>query len=350
MEKFSKKLRRFVASAAVLALCGAMLSASAAYRPECLVPVGRTAGIKLFAGGVAVRSVEEVETETGKASPARDGGVRAGDLILAVNGKDVEVIPELTGELNACGGECVRLTVLREGREIFLDVTPAKCTDGSWRIGASVRDSMAGIGTLTFYDPEAEVFGALGHGIAENDSYGLFPVAKGCLVPSAVTGVKKGVAGVPGELIGQFRADEDCGSVTANTGCGLFGTLSPGELCPEALSGAAVPVGYGEIQTGKATILSNISMGEVREFSVEIVKIVSKDRTTKNFRIRITDPVLLEATGGIVQGMSGSPVIQNGRLVGAVTHVCVNEPTEGYGIFIENMLSACDVAVRDAVA
>ena len=310
-----------------------------------LVPVGRTAGIKIYADGAIITDFSEVQTENGMISPARDAGLQVGDVITHVNGKAVASSEELIAAVNSASG-AVDLTVLRGGQTIRCRMTPCKELGGSkMRIGAFVRDSVAGIGTITFYDPVTGVFGALGHGISESETGALMPLGSGCLIPSTVTGVHRGEHGAPGELVGSFDLSRDSGRLHNNLDTWLFGVLGAGELYPDLLSAEAVPVAKaGEVKVGKAEILANVSGSTVKSYEIEIVKLLGADKTTKNMYIRVTDAELIEATGGIVQGMSGSPILQNGKIIGAVTHVLVSDPEYGYGIFIENML---DTAYSD---
>ncbi|MBR4940503.1 MAG: PDZ domain-containing protein, partial [Clostridia bacterium] len=266
-------------------------------------------------------------------------GLKPGDLITAVNGRIITENRDLRAALSECAGVKTELRVNRNGQELTLTVTPEKGLKGEVKIGASVRDSMAGIGTVTYFDPEASTFGSLGHGICQSENGCLFPVGSGCLVPSTVVGVNRGTEGEPGELLGEFEGDKNSGNLTGNTVSGLFGEIEKDSAFFLNGDEKAIPVGEG-IKKGKAYIMSNIYDKEVNLYEIEVVKIVNSERETRNFIIRVTDTVLLEATGGIVQGMSGSPIIQNGKLVGAVTHVLVNDPTMGYGILIENMLNS----------
>ena len=207
-------------------------------------------------------------------------------------------------------------------------------TDGTWRLGAWIRDSMAGIGTVTFYDPATGSFGALGHGITDTDTGLLMPLGDGSVMHASVKAVKRGSAGEPGELKGSFDLAHDLGGLYANTEQGVFGTM---ESCGFT-EGSALPVAKaGEVRTGPAAILSNVSGDRVESYSIEIVRVLGSTGV-QNLLIQVTDPALIQQTGGIVQGMSGSPILQDGKLVGAVTHVMVNEPSKGYGILIENML------------
>ena len=338
-----RRLAAALAAAAILSLSAFPAAASDVF----LVPVGRAVGIKLFADGAVVSELSVFSCGGEPVCPAADAGLRRGDVIVAADGAPVTVSSDLSDALDGRENAAVLLTVLRDGLERTVSVVPRRSDGGGARIGAVVRDSTAGIGTLTFYDPDSGTFAALGHGICDGDTGLPAHLGHGCLVPATVTGVKKGRPGDPGELIGLFGDGPDCGALSANTETGLYGSLSPAELYPELLSADPVPVA-DSVETGPAVVLANVSGGEVRRYEIEIVRINNLSRSTKNYLIRVTDPVLLEATGGIVQGMSGSPILQNGRLVGAVTHVLVNDPTRGYGIWIENMLPPAKAAVPDA--
>lgn len=306
---------------------------AAALTPEELVPVGHTVGIKLFAEGVVVIGLAEVETGSGVLTPGADCGLRVGDVIEEANGKEVESSEQFSALLQ-CGGT-VELSVAREGRELILAAQPVLGTDGTWRLGAWIRDSMAGIGTITFYDPATGTFGALGHGITDTDTGMLMPLGNGSVMASTVKAVKRGSAGEPGELRGRFDLAHDLGSLYANTEQGVFGTMEDCGLT----SGDAVPVAKpGEAHAGPATILSNVSGDGVEEYAIEIVRVLDTSGV-QNLLIQVSDDALVSQTGGIVQGMSGSPILQDGKLVGAVTHVMVNDPEKGYGILIENMLA-----------
>ena len=306
---------------------------AAALAAEELIPVGHTIGIKLFAEGVVVIGLAEVDTGSEVLTPGVDCGLQIGDVIEEANGEEVES-SEQFAELLQCGGT-VELAVTRGEEELTLSAEPVQGADGTWRLGAWIRDSMAGIGTVTFYDPNTGTFGALGHGITDTDTGLLMPLGDGAVMSSSVKAVKRGAAGEPGELKGSFDLHHDLGELYANTDRGVFGTMGSCDL----VSGEALPVAAAnEVCTGPATILSNVQGDGVEEYTVEIVRVLDTNNV-QNLLIQVTDPQLIKQTGGIVQGMSGSPIIQNGRLVGAVTHVMVNEPTKGYGILIENMLA-----------
>ena len=291
-------------------------------------------GVKLFAQGVMVTELSEGKTA------ARSAGLKAGDVILAVNGTAVESTEQLAELLRRLGaGNDLTLTVRRGAKELALNTALKADKDGVCRLGAWVRDSMAGIGTMSFYDPETETFAGLGHGISDMDTGELMPLAHGAVMKAAVKAVNRGACGSPGELRGDFDLLHDFGTLCANTDCGIFGKVI--DPAVKASFGTAVPVASaGEIRPGKAAILANVAGEEVREYAIEIERVSGGDVPARNMLLRVTDPALLAATGGIVQGMSGSPILQDGRLVGAVTHVLIDDPTRGYGIFAENMLAA----------
>lgn len=202
---------------------------------------------------------------------------------------------------------------------------------------------MAGIGTMTFYDPKSGAFGALGHGVTDVDTGKLLPLDHGSIMNASVKTVKKGERGAPGELKGEFDFTRDCGALYANTDCGIFGRLSPQDA--ETLGGKSYPIAKkDEIRPGQATILAAVSGNETKEYTIEIEKVYPASDTARNLLLRVTDEELLAQTGGVVQGMSGSAIVQNGRLVGAVTHVLLDDPSRGYGIFIENMLDAAGLS------
>ena len=237
----------------------------------------------------------------------------------------------------------------RGGRLVKLAVCPKKGQDGVCRLGAWIRDSMAGIGTVTFYDPQTGAFAALGHGITDVDTGKLMPLSRGSVMAASVKAVKRGASGAPGELRGDFDLTRDLGLLYANTECGIFGVL-PQENRPEAV-GEAIPVARRtEVRTGKAVILANCRGDEVCAYEIEIEKLYGGSAPTRNLLLRVTDPALIALTGGIVQGMSGSPIVQDGKLVGAVTHVLLDDPQRGYGILAENMLSASGMTAQSAAS
>jgi len=304
-----------------------------------VIPLGRTVGIKLFSDGVLVVGLADIPTQSGTQAPGRELGLKAGDVITHINDREVDTIEEVQSLVQDLQGEHMTLKVSRGDKQLQLSGAAVCSAQGHYQLGVWIRDSMAGIGTMTFYDPQSNIFAALGHGINDVDTAQLMPLQSGSIMYSTVSDVKKGLSGAPGELHGTFDVDRDLGQLYANTQSGIFGTLTDKKVFGDA--GAMEVALPGEVKTGTASILSNIAGETVKEYRAEIVHVYSAvEGETRNMMIRITDPELLEQTGGIVQGMSGSPILQNGRIVGAVTHVLVNDPTRGYGIFIENMLEA----------
>ena len=319
-------MRRPLAVLFSLLLCLLSIQpAWAASGERTLIPLGKAVGIKLFADGALVVSVND--------SPAKSSGIAVGDLLLKVNDTKIESTEQLQEFLQQNGSAPVTVTYQRSGKTCCCTVTPRQGDDGVWRMGAWIRDSMAGIGTLTYYDPLTGTYGALGHGITDVDTQVLMSLDRGSIMEATVKAVKKGSKGNPGELKGDFSVRHDVGTLTANTAGGVFGTVSD-----EALISGSDALPLAKPRLGKATILATVGGCDTRSYGVEILRLY-EGQSTRNLLLRITDPRLLETTGGIVQGMSGSPILQNGKLVGAVTHVLVNDPTQGYGIFIENMLN-----------
>jgi len=303
-----------------------------------LVPLGTAIGVRINTDGVMVLGMGSFLGEDGEPHRPSEGVLQAGDLIFKVDGTAISSKEELSQHVADSTGN-VRLSLRREGEMVDVTLTPATAaTDGVRRIGAWVRDSTKGIGTLTYYDPSTGNFGALGHGIMDVDTKKLMSVRSGMIMPSNVTSVKRGTRGAPGELIGNVNTNRTLGQISANNESGIYGKLSQG-VAKEIATRPAIPIALRtNIKEGPATILTSIG-DQVQEFEIYIESInrFTQDET-KGMVIRITDPKLLEITGGIVQGMSGSPILQDGRLVGAVTHVFVQDPTKGYGIFIESMM------------
>ena len=290
-----------------------------------LVPVGEVVGLSLSEGTVTVAAFHE-----SYGAAAREAGVKIGDEIVSLDGTAVDSAQDLYDALKRSGGT-VTLQLRREGRDRQVRLSPAATADGP-RLGVYIREGVTGIGTVTWYDPDRGTFGCLGHGIS--DSRGtLAPMESGWVYEAAVESVKRGQPGQPGQLRGAVQAQTPAGSLRSNTAFGVFGSGA-------SWTGEALPAAEPEqVHPGPAQILSNVQGDEVSLFDVEILK-CRPDGNGRDLVLRVTDPALLEATGGIVAGMSGSPIIQDGKLVGAVTHVLVNDPTRGYGIFIENMLDA----------
>ena len=339
LQRARRMLRRGAALVLAFLLCSPILAMAAdvtdsgstqTSSARMLVPVGHTIGIKLFARGVLVVKLTDGGT------PAKECGLQTGDVIVKCGGVSVTSSEQFQSLLQKNGDSAMDLQVRRAGDSMTLSVEPEQNDKGVYCIGAWIRDSMAGIGTMTYYDPATGDFGALGHGITDTDTALLMPFSNGSILPSTVKAVKRGETGSAGELRGDFDLDTSLGDLYANTESGIFGTLAVSDYAPACQDAVLI----GEAVPGPAVIRSNVEGDAVEEYEIEILKVVSGTSDGRDLVISVTDPKLLKATGGIVQGMSGSPILQNGKLVGAVTHVLLNDPTKGYGILIENMLNA----------
>ena len=295
---------------------------------------GDAIGVKFYTGGVIVVGLSATDTGDRDPAPAKKAGLKTGDIITTVNGEKVRTVEQFREILEASGGAGLSLEFMRGEKQLSCVLYPILKDDG-YKAGMWIRDSTAGIGTVTFVT-EKGVFASLGHGICDVDTGVLMPLYKGSAVDVRIESAIKGKANSPGELKGIFSA-KNSGELIKNTQTGLYGKT---ELKEER---ELVEVaGSDEIREGKAVIISTVDGSGRHSFECEIVRITNGAEPTKNFTVKITDDALIEKTGGIVQGMSGSPIVQNGKLVGAVTHVFVNDPTMGYGIFIENMLSEAE--------
>lgn len=305
-----------------------------------LVPVGQTVGVTLDMKGVTIVDTTDVEDYDGKRhTPAKDAGLKSGDIVKSIDGISIQSARQFEDVVNTRGKNELTVVSERNGKQReCVAKAVLSCKDGHYRLGVWIKDAASGIGTLTYFNPETGQFGALGHGICENDK--ILPIQGGNLLKSSIVSIRKGSKGQPGELIGVFRDDSGIlGEIKSNSDVGLKGTLNE---IPENTEGALPVANREDVKEGNAQILSNIEEDHVEKFDVIIQKINKDPNNTRGMIIKVTDDRLLEKTGGIVQGMSGSPVVQNGKLVGAVTHVFVNDPTRGYGIFIENMLSEAE--------
>ncbi len=296
---------------------------------------GTPFGIKLYTDGVLIVGMSDVITAAGAVNPAAAAGVRIGDTILSIDGVPVTTNEEVAACINACDGRAVTLRVRRDGVEFDASFVPARPTDAEgYRAGLWVRDSTAGVGTLTFYDASTGVFAGLGHPVCDADTGQMLSISAGEIVPARILDVKKSVKGTPGELQGVFESGT-LGRLMRNVAEGLYGKLTAlptdGQRFPVAMK--------QEVKAGAAQVFTTIDGTAPAWYSIEITQVrYNTANDTRSMIIRVTDEYLLSTTGGIVQGMSGSPIIQNGKLVGAITHVLVDDPTRGYGVFAENML------------
>lgn len=310
-----------------------------------VVVLGTPFGLKIFTEGVLVVGYSDVDTENGTKNPALEAGVKTGDIILKINGEDVTENSDVQSIITKSQGKTCELELKRDGNTFSVTLTPVlSVTDKVYKMGLWVRDSSAGIGTLTFYSPTLKVAAGLGHGICDTDTGELIPFDSGQFVKAEIVGIKKSSGKVTGELQGVFSGG-DIAQLAGNEITGVYGCD-----CSEITDGESVmPIALKqEVKTGKACILTTVDDNEPCLYECEIEKVYHNDSAKiKNMVIKITDEELLAKTGGIVQGMSGSPIIQNGKLVGAVTHVFVNDPTRGYGIFAENMLETAQNISKD---
>jgi stage IV sporulation protein B len=313
-----------------------------------IIPSGEAIGVKIQTKGVLVVGLSSITTADGKKhSPAADAGFEIGDTILEINGQKIEKDRDITNIVNNSKEVSLNFLIEREGRQQKIDVKPVQSLeDNIYRIGLWVRDNIAGVGTMTFIDPDTNTFGALGHGITDIDSGVLVDISMGSVLKSKVASVQKARKTVPGEIVGIFyENDNPYGRINKNTNFGIYGDLNT-----DSMRDMAKPIQIGlsyQVKEGPAKILSTIDGNKVEEFDIEIQKVNRQNSpNSKSMLIKVTDEKLLEITGGIVQGMSGSPIIQEGRIVGAVTHVLVNDPTRGYGIFIEWMLEEADIPLE----
>lgn len=309
-----------------------------------VVPGGKSIGVTLSTNGVMVVGLSDLSVGNGQqVSPAKVAGIKSGDIIKSFNNQPVNDVAELSAAIAGSGETYCPITLSRDNKTVKTTILPqTSANDGQIKIGAWVKDAASGIGTITFYNPETKFFAALGHGICDTDSGNIIDVSDGEILSSTIVSVDKGEKGSPGELNGVFSENSTrLGHITKNHSGGICGSVTD----DFSLSNQKVFIANKEeIKTGAAYILANVEGNLIEKFDIEIIRILPQydNTSSKNMIIKITDRKLLEKTGGIVQGMSGSPIVQNGKLAGAVTHVFVNDPTRGYGIFIENMLTKAE--------
>ena len=304
---------------------------------------GMPFGIRIYTDGLVVSGTSPV----GNKNPSHDAGIQTGDIILSVNGTQTDTNEQLLSAVEKSRGNPLEVKAAHDGKEYFTEITPV--FDESlkkYRIGLMVRDSCAGIGTMTFIDAENGTFAGLGHGICDTASGSLMPLEKGDIVNAEITSVTKSICGNPGALVGTFSDTSPKGTISANSELGIYGTLYNHDF-----SQNTVPVAFKqEVQRGKAQILTTVDDQPPKFYDISIEDISYNNNSPKNMIIKITDKNLLAKTGGIVQGMSGSPIIQNNMLVGAVTHVFVNDTTEGYAVFAENMIDFNNTIVQNKLS
>ncbi len=307
-------------------------------RRKYVVPGGNAFGIRLYTKGVMVIRVDSVTTASGNASPGKAAGLKEGDMIISVDGVEVYRNRELSAIFASSGGKTLKLKVEREAKTTEMDFTPVLCSeDSTYKGGLWIRDSTAGIGTVTWYDRTNGIFAGLGHAVCDADTGEIMPLSGGDAVEAVIKGCYKGTSGSAGELCGVFAAGT-IGSLYINGETGVYGIMDSYDE-----GSRVVPVALRrEVKTGAAQIICTVDDTGTAYYDIEIEKIFDSKDNRRNLVLRVTDPELLQKTGGIVQGMSGSPIIQNGMLVGAVTHVFVDDPTEGYGIFAQDMTETAE--------
>ena len=325
----------------LLILAALFLPAAAKETRPTVLLGGIPFGVRFSTDGVFVVSYCDIESGGKAQNPAREAGILPGDTLMRAEGQPLCGTADLAAATERAAGAEMHVVLRRGEEEKEVTLSPLACDkDGKWRIGLFVRDSGGGIGTMTFLTPDTHLFGGLGHAICDGESKMSLPIARGSVLGVKIGSVRRGTAGCPGELRGHFSKGK-IGSFTANTECGVFGVLSE---CPAGLSTRVEIARRDEVVEGDATLICTVEGDTPRAYRVTISEIHTKERGNKCFTVRVRDPELIGKTGGIVQGMSGSPLVQNGRLIGAVTHVLLAEPTFGYGIFIENMLDAMEGA------
>lgn len=331
-----KKYKQSLGVVLLVILCLSMSVTAEAAGGRQVCVGGMPFGVRFHTDGVTVAELEDVSAEGGKCCPARYSGLAKGDLIVAVNGERVSTSQRIIEYIESSGGEAIEISYRRGGSDHKVKLTPVKDDNGVYRAGMWIRDSAAGIGTITYYDPDSGEFAGLGHGICNAETGELIPLYDGVVTEVSLCGINRGAAGAPGELKGFFGA-RTIGEIRENTSTGVYGVL---KKLPQARGDLIETADKKDIHKGCVTIRCTLADGETKDYEAEISEINMKRGENKNFIVTVTDAELLEKTGGIVQGMSGSPIIQDGNLIGAVTHVMINDPTRGYGIFIENMMDA----------
>ena len=300
-----------------------------------VVPMGDAIGMKLYTAGVLVVGMSEIE---GK-KPYENSGIKEGDRIIQINQNQIDNTDDLMKAVNKSDGNNISIKYVRDEKTITTSIKPLKNSRNEYKIGLWVRDAAAGVGTLTFYEPSSGMFATLGHGIMDIDTAELIKIANGELVTTNILSINKGTKGNPGEIRGTIEAGHAIGSISKNTKFGVFGTINKTPYLNTSNTNEVQVALREEIKSGKAQIICELENGKKEYYDIEIQRIfISNNKDNKSMLIKVTDKKLLEKTGGIIQGMSGAPIIQNGRFVGAVTHVLVNDPSIGYGVFADIML------------
>ena len=305
-----------------------------------VIPVGKIAGLKLHTNGVLVVGMSEIEGQDKKRhKPYENTGIEEGDTIIKINETEIESTNQLIETVNLSKGNSIQVKFIHEEETKECSITPVQTSSNEYKLGLWVRDSAAGVGTVTFYEPSTKSFGALGHGITDMDTEQLINISSGEFITTKILNVVKGESGNPGRIQGTIDNQKNIGIISKNTKFGVYGKVDNLSSLKIDTSKEMEVALRDEIKTGKATIMCSVENDKIEEYEIEIEKIYKENNyDNKSMLIKITDKRLLDKTGGIIQGMSGSPIIQNGKFVGAVTHVLVNNPTEGYGVFGDIMI------------
>lgn len=300
-----------------------------------VVPIGKAIGMKLYTDGVLVVGMSEIEGKR----PYENTGIQEGDRIIQINENDIRNTAELMKEVNDSKGSKINIKYIHEEETITTSMKPVKNGEEGYKLGLWVRDAAAGVGTLTFYEPDTKMFATLGHGILDVDTSDLIKIANGELVTTNILNIQKGEKGKPGEIRGTIESGYTLGRITKNTAFGVYGMLDAPSYLSISAKDAIEVASREEIKAGSAQIICELENGKTQYFNIEIQKIFTgNNEDNKSMLLKVTDEELLEKTGGIIQGMSGAPIVQDGKFIGAVTHVLVNDPSQGYGVFADIML------------
>jgi len=306
-----------------------------------VIPVGNLIGLKLYTEGVLVVGMSEIKGEDNKIyKPYEEAGIEQGDSIIKINNVEVNTTEELISCVSKCTGKAIDVTYVKDGKVLETTITPVKSSENTYKLGLWVRDAEAGIGTVTFYDSSSKCFAALGHGIQDIDTGELVEISSGEFVTAQILDIEKGERESPGKIEGTIEKGTKIGDIYSNTDFGVYGTTTNASGLDLSNMKEIEVASRSEIKIGKATVVCTLEDGKREEYEIEIQKIyINNNENNKSMVVKVTDERLLEKTGGIIQGMSGSPVIQNGKLIGALTHVLVSDPSKGYALFADTMVS-----------
>ncbi len=300
-----------------------------------VIPLGKAIGMKMYTKGVLVVGMSEIQGQ----KPYENTGIETGDKIVEVNNVKINNTDELIECVNRSKGESIQITYISDNEEVVANISPVKTGENEYKLGLWVRDAAAGVGTLTFYEPSTGEFGALGHGINDVDTYELIDIANGELVTTNIIDIVKGEDGTPGEIRGIIEGSSTIGSIYKNTDYGVYGKVTDKSRLNLDTNNELEVANRSEIKTGKAEIMCELENGKIEKYEIEIQKIfLENNQDNKSMLIKVTDEDLIEKTGGIIQGMSGAPIIQNGKFIGAITHVLVNDSKMGYAVFADLMI------------